>query len=67
MRFLKTWMNVNSTYCVENIPKPFLRDDAPMLYPDEDFLSQRNGATFHRKRGTVAFRNEDMNFIVPGK
>ena len=57
---------VNSKYYCEQVPKPFLDNDAPRLFPDdpESMVFHQDSASSHTARGTIQFlKNNNMNFI----
>jgi hypothetical protein len=66
VRFVKSGAKVNSNYYIKNILQPFLKEDAPILYPNGDYLFQQDSAPSHRSKKTIKFLNDNkVPFITP--
>ncbi|KAF2893190.1 hypothetical protein ILUMI_12983 [Ignelater luminosus] len=57
--------NICSSYYVNKVLKPFLRD-AKKLYPSNDYIFHQDSAPAHRAKATLLFlREQNVSFIEP--
>ena len=65
-RFVKTGVKINTQYYINNVLKPFIKEDVPKLYPNGDFLFQQDSAPSHRSKATQRYlREQKISFLTP--
>jgi len=66
LRFVKPGVKINSKYYVEDIIKPFLKEDVPRLYKNKKFILHQDNAPSHASKFTQNFLTEqNIKFIKP--
>ena len=55
IRWVEKGAKINSEYYVKNVLTPFLKEDAPSLYPEGNFIFHQDSAPAHIARDTVTF------------
>ena len=66
LRFIEPGCKINANYYVENVLKPFIREDIPRLYPDGNFVFHQDSAPAHAAKLTCAFLDKKkVTFIRP--
>ena len=67
LRFVRPGIKINSDYYIEQILKPFLKQDIPKLYPDKNYI-QQDSAPSHSYQKTQNFlKSENIKFIPTEK
>ena len=68
LRFVRPGIKINSDYYIEQILKPFLKQDIPKLYPDKNYILQQDSAPSHSSQKTQNFlKSENIKFIPTEK
>lgn len=68
VRFVKPGAKINSKYYIDNVLKPFIREDIPKLYPNGVFTFHQDSAPSHTAKMTLKFLNENkITFITPSQ
>lgn len=69
MRFVEPGTKINSDYYINHILKPFLSNDLPRLFPDNEkkkMVYHHDSAPTHTLKKTIDFMNESMmNYVKP--
>lgn len=65
LRFIKPGAKINSQYYIEEVLKPFLKNDALRLYPGNDYIFHQDSAPSHTSKVTREFMDQNMNYISP--
>jgi len=66
LRFIKPGVKVNAQYYIDEILKPFQKDDLKELYPNGDGILQQDSAPSHASKKTIDFlTKENIRFIPP--
>ncbi|GBN09681.1 hypothetical protein AVEN_227859-1 [Araneus ventricosus] len=64
--FVQPVAKINSEYYVQQILKPFLKDDYCRLYPNGDAVFQQDSAPSHASRVTQKFlTDQQVQFLRP--
>ena len=67
-RFVKPGVKINSDYYINNVLKPFIREDVPNLYPEGNYVFHQDSAPSHRSKKTLNFLwDNQISFIEPMK
>lgn len=65
LRFIEPGVKVDASYYIENVLKPFIEDDLPILYPDKKGILQQDSAPSHTAKKTLNFLNEKKIKYIP--
>lgn len=66
MRFVEPGAKINSSYYIEKILEPFIKEDIPKLYPNNNYIFHQDSAPSHSSKKTLKFLNDNrIPFIKP--
>lgn len=66
LRFIKPGVKVNSDFYINHVLEPFISEDLPVLYPNNDGIFHRDSATSHTSKKTLKYlESMKINFIHP--
>ncbi|XP_074596398.1 uncharacterized protein LOC141851556 [Brevipalpus obovatus] len=65
LRFIESGAKIDSKYYIEKVLKPFIKEDLPKLYPDNDGILQQDSAPSHSAKNTLNFLNKNKIKYIP--
>jgi len=66
LKFIEPGCKINARYYIDNVLKPFIKQDIPRLYPNNDCIFHQDSAPAHAAKVTCEFLDQNgITFIRP--